>query len=75
MCVEVTILHFTELRHFPMTWSTFASQMGVFLVVGGVRSLIGICAAMLCIGTVHLQRDGGCSSSLLLFHVLTVVPY
>lgn len=29
---------FTDFHHLPTTWSTFASQMGAFLPVGGVRS-------------------------------------
>lgn len=31
-----------KFEHFPATWATFASQMGVFIAVGGVQRLIGI---------------------------------
>lgn len=61
-----------KFEHFPATWATFASQMGVFIAVGGVQRLIGISVPMLCIGTVYLHRDEVCSSSLLLPFTLSV---
>lgn len=44
--------------------------MGVFLAVGGVCRLISISGAILCIGTVHLQRDEDSSSCLAVVFIL-----